>query len=190
MQCPSCGSIYYIKNGKNNKGKQRFKCYDCGCTYTQEIWNGHLLKDKKRAIKHYLKGHSSRETRKDIGIPDTTLLSWIRLLIKNISEIDQIITEFDFRNDELGRLSHLKSEIKKNGMVCPLSIKDVRKLSTDHLAAILLLIRHRPKQRKKSNNAPATRCAKTVNPSNIRLDKIEHLKDTVKIGKKRVKRHV
>lgn len=190
MQCPSCGSIYYIKNGKNNKGKQRFKCHDCGCTYTQEIWNGHLLKDKKRAIKHYLKGHSSRETRKYIGIPDTTLLSWIRLLIKNISEIDQIMMEFDFRNDELGRLSHLKSKIKENGMVCPLSIEDVRKLSRDHLAAILLLIRHRPKQRKKSNNAPATRCAKTINPSNIRLDKIEHLKDTVKIGKRRVKRHV
>lgn len=190
MKCPSCGSIYYIKNGKNSKEKQRFKCYDCGCTYTQEVWNGHLLKNKKRAVEYYLKGHSSREIRKYIGIPDTTILSWVRLLIKNISEIDQIMTEFDFRNDELGRLSHLKSTIKKNGMVFPLSIGQVRTLSAHHLDALLLLIRHRPKQRKKSNNAPPVRCAKAVNPSNIRLDRVESLKNTVKIKKRWVKRHV
>lgn len=189
MQCPSCGSIYYRKNG-HIRGKQRYQCYDCGCTYTQEIWNGHLLKDKKRAIKYYLKGQSSRETRDLIGIPDTTILSWVRLLIKNISEIDLIMKEFDFRQDELGKLSHLVSVIKKKGMIFPLSIEQIRALSAHHLDAFLLLIRHRPKRRKRSNNAPMTRCAKAINPSSSKLNEKECLKNAVKIGKRRVKRHV
>ena len=184
MQCPSCGSIYYVKNGKI-RGKQRYKCYDCGCTYTQSTWNGRLLTDKQRAVKNYLKGLSSREIKKKINIPDTTVLYWVRLLIKNISEIDQIMGEFDFRLDELNKLKSLKSAIQNSGMTFPLSINQIKMLSNRHLDALILLIRHRPKQRKRLPSAPTERCAKIVN-----LQVIFQNNTVVKIGKRKVKCHL
>ena len=189
MQCPSCGSIYYVKNGKI-QGKQRYKCYDCGCTYTQSTWKGHPLADKQRAVKNYLKGLSSRKICKKINIPDTTVLYWVRSLIKNIPEIDQIMGEFDFRLDELNKLRSLKSAIQNSGMTFPLSINQIKMLSNRHLDALLLLIRHRPKQRKRPPTAPPERCAKIVNLQVIKGSSLFQNNAVVKIGKRKVKCHL
>ena len=186
MQCPSCGSIYYVKNGKI-RGNQRYKCYDCGCTYTKGMWNGRSEKDKRNALELYLNGKSSREIKKEIGIPDTTVLSWIRLLIKNISEIEQIKKEFDLRYDEKNKLTYLNDQIKKKKLIPPLSVNNLKTLKDKHLDAMLFLMRHRPKKRKRPKSAPTERCAKIVRFSDIKEG--FSISPVVKIGKRKVKRH-
>jgi transposase-like protein len=41
IQCKYCGKIGMIKNGKNNQGKQRYKCIHCG---KQQILNSKFVK--------------------------------------------------------------------------------------------------------------------------------------------------
>ena len=192
MRCPSCGSIYYIKNGKK-AGNQRYWCYDCGCNYTKDSWNGYSPKEtkvKQEAVKLFLDGKSSREIKKETNIPDRTVLSWIRVIIRNIAEIDQIQKEFDFRLDERNRLDYLNNIIKKQGMTHPLSIEQLRSLKKKHLNAILLLIRHRPKMRKRSGNAPKEKCSEIARQNSIKEGELFTIPKRVKIGNRKVKRHL
>ena len=191
MRCPSCGSIYYVKNGKKN-GKQRYRCYDCGCNYTQDTWKGYTPKEikvKQKAVKLFLEGNSSRDIKKETNIPDRTVLSWIRLIIRNISEIDQIKNEFDFQTDDLNRLESLNKAIKDQKMVHPLSIDQLRSLKGKHLIAILLLLRHRPKKRNRPKNAPQERCSEIVKRKSIKDGELFTVPARVKIGNRKVKRH-
>ena len=189
MKCPSCGSIYYVKNG-NIRHKQRYKCYDCGCTYTQATWKGrHSLTCKKAAVTLYLKGKTAREIKKEMGIADTTVLTWVRLLIENISHIDRIMEEFDWRLDELNKLKELQNKIKKEDWTFPLSVKRIRKLYPRYLNTLLMLIRHRPKQRKKSNKSLTKRCSKLVKPSVIKEGSYWRSPTVVKINGRKVKCH-
>lgn len=36
MNCPKCSSEKHVKSGMP-KGRQRYKCRECGCNYTVEI---------------------------------------------------------------------------------------------------------------------------------------------------------
>ena len=34
--CPTCASVYTVKNGRIHNGKQRFKCRDCGRQFVEQ----------------------------------------------------------------------------------------------------------------------------------------------------------
>ena len=59
MQCPKCDSKKSIKNGQALE-KQRYKCKDCGCNFTQSHKRGAALEIKLQALRLYLKGAGLR----------------------------------------------------------------------------------------------------------------------------------
>jgi transposase-like protein len=78
MQCPKCQSSSKVKNGVV-KSQQRYKCKDCGCSYTISF-AGMLEKEKKRrfALSLYLGGSSFHTIGRLLGVSHVSVLNWIR----------------------------------------------------------------------------------------------------------------
>ncbi|NQY74759.1 MAG: IS1 family transposase [Candidatus Margulisbacteria bacterium] len=53
MNCPKCQETSYYKNGKA-MGRQRYKCKQCGCNFTQSKKQGYSLEKRLMALKLYL----------------------------------------------------------------------------------------------------------------------------------------
>lgn len=85
MHCPKCGSENKVKSGKVIE-KQRYKCRDCGCNYTQSYKQGYRLDKKLMALQLYLEGNGFRGIGRILGVSNVTVLNWIRSFGKNIKE--------------------------------------------------------------------------------------------------------
>lgn len=55
MHCPKCRSTVRVKNGNVQK-KQRYKCKDCGCHYTQSSLSRTPVEKRMECIRLYLEG--------------------------------------------------------------------------------------------------------------------------------------
>ena len=77
MQCPKCESEIYVKSGFM-KGKQRYKCKDCGCNFTQSYSQHYSFKVKLQAVKLYLEGSGFRSIGRILNVSNVTVLNWIR----------------------------------------------------------------------------------------------------------------
>lgn len=83
LHCPKCGNADFIKNGIVRE-KQRYKCKDCGCNYTQSSrWR--ISKDKQQeAINLYLEGVGFRGIERLTGISHVTVMRWVKALADKI----------------------------------------------------------------------------------------------------------
>jgi len=85
MYCPKCYSEENVKNGRV-LGKQRYKCKECGCNYTQSKKRGYSLDKKLMALQLYLEGNGFRGSGRILGVSNVTILNWIRDFGKSVKE--------------------------------------------------------------------------------------------------------
>jgi transposase-like protein len=88
MNCPKCSSEQRVKSGKV-KGRQRYKCKDCGCHYSVELKSTAKSKSmKKQALHLYLEGLGFRSIGRFLGVSNVTVLNWIRSFGREVRELN------------------------------------------------------------------------------------------------------
>lgn len=78
MICPKCKSQDYTKSGVV-KGRQRYKCKDCGYFYTvskegKNIDSYYVIK----ALQLYIEGVTFREIERILGISHVSVMNWVK----------------------------------------------------------------------------------------------------------------
>jgi transposase len=76
MNCPKCQSEKSVKSGIVHK-KQRYKCKDCGCHFTQPHPRGRPEKDKLLAVFLHLNGMSMNAIGKMMKVSAQSVMRWI-----------------------------------------------------------------------------------------------------------------
>ena len=76
MQCPKCGKEDVKKNGIV-AGKQRFKCRECGYSFTVDQ-RGKPNELKRLAVHMYLEGLSLRSIAKALKVSNVAVLKWFK----------------------------------------------------------------------------------------------------------------
>ncbi len=99
MNCPKCKSDEKTKDGVI-KGRQRYKCKDCGFRYT--VASGSKAKPlhmRRLALQLYLEGLGFRSIGRVLGVSNVTVLNWIRAFgekIEDLKSADPVVhTEMD-----------------------------------------------------------------------------------------------
>lgn len=77
MKCPKCKSDKSVKNG-NHHGKQRYKCKECNCQYTQEQPRGKSPEIKCLAIILYVWGLSFRAIASIVKVSPKAVFNWVK----------------------------------------------------------------------------------------------------------------
>lgn len=89
--CVNCGSVHFVKNGKDRKGNARYLCRDCGKSFTA-LTDTTLCGTRKEAVtwKTYveslLEGCSLEECAKRCGICKRSAFSWRHKILSALSE--------------------------------------------------------------------------------------------------------
>lgn len=111
MKCPRCEKDNHVKSGFM-KGKQRYKCKECGCFFTQSAKRGYSLELKRQAIKYYLEGNGFRRIERLLPVSHVTVLYWVRSLSKKLEEY----VEKNKKNHKVDivELDEMYTFIKKN----------------------------------------------------------------------------
>jgi transposase-like protein len=108
MIAPACRHEHFKKFGKDRKGNQRFRCRDCGCTWTTPRPQGPLgpmrlpVKIAKLALMLLLEGNSIRSTERITGIHRDTVC---RLIVRFGEAARNFLDE---RMQGLTTLTHLE----------------------------------------------------------------------------------
>ncbi len=108
MQCPKCNSPHNKKNGFR-RGKQAYKCKDCGCQFVENpIKREYPAEVKKLCLKMYLNGMGFRAIARVTEIDHTTIINWVKKEGKTLPDApqeDEIpeITEIDELQTFVGR---------------------------------------------------------------------------------------
>lgn len=85
MHCIHCGSRNYCKNG-TTKGKQRYRCKECGYNFTNLHGRGHSPDKRLAALKLYKEGLGFSAIGRFLGVSDVTALNWVRSAGEKIKE--------------------------------------------------------------------------------------------------------
>jgi len=80
MKCPKCEQKErQYKNGKTRAGTQRYRCNNCGCSYTPaKKAQGYSQAFRQKAIKMYVDGAGLRRTGRQLGIHHQTVANWAK----------------------------------------------------------------------------------------------------------------
>ena len=89
-RCPKCGRTEKVKNGFN-RGKQRYKCKNCGCNYTGTK-NGYPDEVKQEAIRYYLEGIGFRRIERLLKVSHVSVINWVRKAACQIRKDEKIKT--------------------------------------------------------------------------------------------------
>ncbi|OAV66930.1 Transposase [Bacteroidales bacterium Barb6XT] len=88
MNCPKCSSEKKLKSGFA-KGRQRYKCKDCGYNYTVELKPATKPDSiKKQALRLYLEGSGFRSIGRLLGVSSVSALNRIRKFGKETRELN------------------------------------------------------------------------------------------------------
>ncbi|KAA6341547.1 hypothetical protein EZS27_010664, partial [termite gut metagenome] len=78
------------------KGKQRYKCKECGCHYTVELKSTAKPQSmKKQALHLYLEGLGFRSIGRLLGVSNVSVLNWIRSFGKAVGELSSESREIE-----------------------------------------------------------------------------------------------
>ena len=114
MHCPKCHSEKKVKNGKV-LNKQRYKCKECKCSYTQSHKNGYSLEKRLSALQLYLEGTGFRAIGRVVNVSNVTVLNWIRNFGKNVKEYVMENMPNDSRDVEIIEMDEMwHFTVKKN----------------------------------------------------------------------------
>lgn len=101
MQCKKCQSGKYVKSGFD-KGKQRYKCKDCGCNFTDTPARGCSIETKQQALHLYLEGLGFRSIARFLKVSNVAVLNWIKAFGASI--VQQKPSKVDFM--EIDEMHH------------------------------------------------------------------------------------
>ena len=88
LQCKKCGASKYVKNGLS-RGKQRYQCKECSCTFTDTPPQGKCPRLKEVAVILYVYcGISMLKIGKMCGVSNVAVLYWIRDAAKDAKELN------------------------------------------------------------------------------------------------------
>jgi len=88
LSCKKCGASSFVKNG-SFRGKQRYKCKECGCVFTDTAPLGKDPKLKEVAVILYVYcGISMVKIGKMCGVSDVAVLYWIRDAAKKATDLN------------------------------------------------------------------------------------------------------
>ncbi|GHU60408.1 hypothetical protein FACS1894121_0320 [Bacteroidia bacterium] len=88
MNCPKCTCEKKVKSG-TIKGRQRYKCKECGCNYTVELKStGKSKLMKKQALHLYLEGLGFRSIGRFLGVSNVSVLNWICSFGKEVQALN------------------------------------------------------------------------------------------------------
>lgn len=132
MNCPKCTCDKSVKTGII-KGKQRYKCKECGCNYTVELKStGKPKSMKKQALHLYLAGLGFRSIGRFLGVSNVSVLNWIRSFGKENQQLSQESREIEMvEEDEM----HSYTGSKKTTVGYGLLLTDMEKNSSISLLA-------------------------------------------------------
>ena len=88
MNCPKCRSRNKTKNGMH-RGKQRYKCKSCGCSYTRSYGRGYHPKIREKAIAYYLEGCGFRRIERMLGMSYNSVINWVKQASKAVQKISE-----------------------------------------------------------------------------------------------------
>lgn len=113
LKCLKCGCTAAHKNG-HMKGRQRYKCKNCGYQYTKTTPRGKPERDKILALILFLSGLSMRATGKIVGVTTQSVMRWIRQMHnKFITEKPDIAMVTEVEMDEMHHF--FKKKLKNCG---------------------------------------------------------------------------
>ena len=78
MDCPRCGSVYYVKDGIVN-GRQRYQCKQCRYRYT--VANKSDVRPpetRQLALAMYLEGLGFRAIGRLLNVSHTAVFGWVK----------------------------------------------------------------------------------------------------------------
>ena len=76
--CHDCKSANIVKNGKDQAGRQRYKCKDCGTTKILVYKRKYSEEKKEEILRAYQERSSIRGVCRTFGIAKQTLSNWIK----------------------------------------------------------------------------------------------------------------
>lgn len=82
-RCPDCGGVNTVKNGHNPKGKQQYRCKDCGRSGVVEPFVRYPEGEKKQILQAYQRVHSLRIVERIFGVTRQTVAAWLKQSGKN-----------------------------------------------------------------------------------------------------------
>ncbi|WP_281644678.1 IS1595 family transposase [Bacteroides zoogleoformans] len=143
--CPHCGGSRYYRFGKDH-GTQRFKCKDCGGTFTEYTGTWQQKLHKKGLVKAYIRLMSEQKSLDKISaalhINKKTAFDWRHKILRSLKQDDGCsfsgITESDetfFDKSDKG-CRHLKRKSRKRGGECR-----IKGLSKDKATVIVTVDR-------------------------------------------------
>ena len=111
LKCLKCGCERAYKYGKK-KGKQRYRCKNCGYQYTKTTPRGKPEKDKILALILYLSGLSMNMIAKILNVTAQSVMRWIRKMYdKFITEKPSISAIKEVEMDEMHHYYQKNSKI-------------------------------------------------------------------------------
>lgn len=76
--CPHCGSLNIIKNGRNPKGKQQYRCKDCEKSGVLNPSVAYPEEEKEQILAAYHERPSMRGIERMFGVARQTLAEWLK----------------------------------------------------------------------------------------------------------------
>ncbi|OAV64898.1 Transposase [Bacteroidales bacterium Barb6XT] len=121
MKCPKCSSEKKIKAGVA-KGRQRYKCKDCGCELKSTAKPDSL---KKQALHLYLEGLGFRSTGRLLGVSNVSVLNWIRNFGEKVPGLGSESKEIEMAGaDEMHSYTGSKKTVVGYGLPLTDTVKD------------------------------------------------------------------
>lgn len=77
-ECSKCGSIHLVKNGRTQKGKQKFHCRECGAYGTLNPEVKYPPERKAEILRAYHERSSLRGIERTFGVTRQTVAKWLK----------------------------------------------------------------------------------------------------------------
>jgi len=105
--CPDCGSANLVKNGKDYKGDQKFRCNDCGRCGTLGTTGHYTPERREEILRAYQERSSMRGIQRTFGVARTTLARWLKQTAATQPEVAETLDAV--RDDDVLELDELWS---------------------------------------------------------------------------------
>lgn len=77
-ECTQCGSLDIVKNGRTKKGKQKFRCNECGVYGTLNPELAYTEEEKAEILRAYHERSSLRGIERTFGVSRQTVAKWLK----------------------------------------------------------------------------------------------------------------
>jgi|GEM_PF-6525275 len=130
--CIRCSSLKLVKNGRDNKGRQRYKCQECSKTFTLASSKNPEIRRTKRLASHLLiLGYPLEAVAEKLNITVKEASSWERKYLPKLDDLKGAgkLIDIHYAHNSLSALDKGKrpERINKNKTVKPQPKKSTRK---------------------------------------------------------------